>query len=239
MLKAVFFDIDDTLYSTTEFACRARTAAVRRMIQLGLNLDLDTCMRELEEVIAEFSSNYSHHFDKLLARLGPTATGDANPAILVAGAVAAYHATKDTDLVPFPGVLDTFRQLASSPLLVGIITEGLAVKQAEKLLRLGLYPYVAPGAVFISDQIGISKPNPKLYRRTLNVLDLEPSQAMYVGNRVTHDVDPPASLGMATVLFLHAGKYAGVSGKFQPDYTIQRFEELATILHRDFAVNFP
>jgi len=236
MLKAVFFDIDDTLYSTTDFARRARTAAVRRMTELGLALDVDTCMRELEEVIAEFSSNYPHHFDKLLARLGPHVIGDTNPAILIAGAVAAYHATTDTDLVPFPGVLDTFRQLASSPLIVGIVTEGLAVKQAEKLLRLGLYPFVSPAAVFISDQIGISKPNPKLYRRALETLDLKPPNAMYVGNRATHDVDPPASLGMRTVLFLHAGKYAGAPGKFQPDYTIESFKNLATILRRDFNI---
>ena len=39
------------------------------------------------------------------------------------------------------------------------------MKQAEKIHRLGVYPFLSPGAVFISDTIGISKPNPKLWQR--------------------------------------------------------------------------
>lgn len=236
MLRGVFFDIDDTLYSTTDFARRAREAATDRMIGLGLRIDRETCLRELEEVIAEFSSNYAYHFDKLLARLGGEALGDLNPAIVVAGAVAAYHDTKNTELVPFPGVAEVLEKLASTELIVGIITEGLAVKQAEKLLRLGLYSYVSPHAVFISDQIGISKPNAKLFKRALDETGIAAGEAMYVGNRATHDVDPPASLGMKTVLFEHGGKYSGTRGEVEPDYTIRSFEELLEILAADFRV---
>ena len=35
-LSAVLFDIDDTLFSTTVFASRARHAAVRAMVGMGL-----------------------------------------------------------------------------------------------------------------------------------------------------------------------------------------------------------
>ena len=37
-LKAIFFDIDDTLFSTTEFADRARRGAVDAMRRYGLRL---------------------------------------------------------------------------------------------------------------------------------------------------------------------------------------------------------
>lgn len=237
MLRGIFFDIDDTLYSTTDFARRAREAAVERMVALGLRIDRETCLRELQEVIGEFSSNYAYHFDKLLARLGAQTLGELNPAVVVAGAVAAYHDTKNTDLVPFPGVAGVLEKLAATDIVVGVVTEGLAVKQAEKLLRLGLYRHVSPGAVFISDQIGISKPNPKLFKRALDKTGISAGEAMYVGNRATHDIDPPASLGMKTVLFEHGGKYSGVLGETTPDYTIPSFEELLPILSADFGIS--
>ena len=67
-LAAVLFDIDDTLFSPTEFAQRARANSVRAMRAAGLSLTQEEVERELDEVIREFSSNYHHHFDKLLMR---------------------------------------------------------------------------------------------------------------------------------------------------------------------------
>ena len=53
-INAIFFDIDDTLYSTSDFARRARRNALRAMIGLGLNISLNVLSKELDEVIAEF-----------------------------------------------------------------------------------------------------------------------------------------------------------------------------------------
>ena len=57
------------------------------------------------------------------------------------------------------------RDLHQLELVLGVVTSGLTVKQAEKLLRLGVYPFLTPTAIYISEQIGINKPNVKLYRR--------------------------------------------------------------------------
>ena len=67
-LQAIFFDIDDTLYSTSEFSELARSAAIDSMIDAGLDLGREEIREELDEVIHEFSSNYEHHFDRLLLR---------------------------------------------------------------------------------------------------------------------------------------------------------------------------
>ena len=238
-LRSILFDIDDTLYSTTEFADHARRNAIRRMISLGLRMDEDEVMRELVEVISEFSSNFEFHFDKLLLRLPAEAHEGINRAILVAGAVMAYHEVKMKQLRPLPDVKACLKKLRKTELILGVVTMGPQVKQAEKILRLGLMDYIDPSAIFISDQIGIGKPNVKLYRKACQMLNIAPGEAMYVGDNAPNDVDPPNALGMSTVLVLREGKYAGIRGKTKPDHTINSFEELPDILRQQYGVKVP
>jgi putative hydrolase of the HAD superfamily len=234
-LKAVFFDIDDTLFSTTDFASKARRAAVEAMRRRGLRLPTEHILRELQEVIAEFSSNHEHHFDKLLLRLPRRSWDGVNPAILVAAGVQAYHDAKFHQLRPYPDVPPVLARLARTDLVRGIITAGLEVKQADKLLRLGLYDYFTPTAIFISDQIGISKPNSKLFQRACDEVGVAPRETMYVGDHPTHDVDPANALGMITV-HVRRGKHAPEQGRTKPAYTLKNFKELLTVLRKDFNV---
>lgn len=228
--KAVFFDIDDTFYSTTDFARRARRNALQAMISLGLNLPLSVLAKELDEVIAEFSSNYENHFDKLLLRIPRRAYEGVNPAILVAGAVIAYHQTKFRELAPYPDVRDALARLAKTDIIRGVITAGLAVKQSEKLIRLRLYRFLTPGAIFISDQIGIGKPNVKLYQRACAEVGVQPHSALYVGDNPVNDIDPANKVGMTTVLSCRSHKFLAVKGKTRPAYRIDNFHQLLRIL---------
>jgi putative hydrolase of the HAD superfamily len=237
-LKAILFDIDDTLYSTTEFAERARRNAVRAMIGMGLRVSEDEAYRELMEVISEFSSNYDRHYHKLLRRLQPEATAGVNPAVIVAAGVVAYHETKYEELKPFPDAGAALRELADkTDLTLGILTEGLEIKQAEKIVRLGIYPCLSPQAIFISDQIGISKPNPKLYRYALTHLGHLPEEVMYVGDNPLRDIVPAGSIGMVTVRSRRpGGKYRDLDSMPPADYEITSFEQLLAILKSDFGV---
>jgi putative hydrolase of the HAD superfamily len=235
-LKAILFDIDDTLFSTTEFARKARYNAVHAMVQAGLDVPEATVERELEEVLAEFSSNYEHHFDKLLMRLRPPSLARVNPALIVAAGVAAYHDTKFRELVPFDDVLPFLGALRKAGLRLGVITHGWTVKQAEKLVRLNLVPFLEPSAVFISDQIGISKPNPKLWTLALADMHLLPQEAMYVGDSPEQDVVAPRALGMITVWAARAAKHGLDGTGIQPDHTVQDFRELAAILRERYGV---
>jgi putative hydrolase of the HAD superfamily len=235
-LDAVFFDIDDTLFPTTAFARRARRNAVRAMCEAGIDASEEVVLKELEEVIAEFSSNYEHHFDKLLTRLGPRVTADRNSALIVAAGVAAYHDTKFRTIAPFDDVLPLLDELQSAGLIVGIITHGLAVKQAEKLWRLGVMRHVDPRAVFISDQVGINKPNPKLYQHALRALKLEPARTMYVGDNPEHDIAPPLSLGMPAVWASRAARRKPVDYGIEPTHQIANFGELRQLLRERYDV---
>lgn len=235
-LDAVLFDIDDTLFSTTEFARSARNNAVRAMIEAGLGLSESVVRAELDEVIAEFSSNYDRHFDKLLQRLRPSALRDINPALIVAAGVAGYHDTKFRELKPFPDVIPLLDGLGRAGLRRGIVTHGWTSKQAEKIVRLGLLSHIDRNAVFISDQIGISKPNPKLYQTALSDLRLAPDRVMYVGDSPAHDITPPAKLGMVTVWAKRAAKHSFGPDDVQPAHTVSDFEQLGQILREQYGV---
>jgi putative hydrolase of the HAD superfamily len=235
-LKAVLFDIDDTLFSTTEFAKRARSNSVRAMREAGLRLPQQELEHELEEVIREFSSNYHQHFDKLLMRLPTAAHAGVNPALIVSAGVVAYHDTKFQELKPFPDVKPLLRALRAAGIRTGIVTHGLTTKQAEKLVRLGLLDFFDPEAIFISDQVGISKPNPKLYALALRELGLSAAEVMYVGDNLANDIAPPNSLGMLTTWARRAARAGQDPDEITPDHVVEDFRELAAILREQHGV---
>lgn len=238
-LDAIFFDVDDTLFSTSEFAARARRAACEAMVEVGLRMDVDDVETELLEVVAEFTSNYENHFDQLLRRIPARTFKGVNRAILVAAGVKAYHDTKLTDLKPYPDAVALLQDLAGLDLIRGVITSGRTVKQAEKLLRLELYPYLTPTAIYISAQIGINKPNVKLWRRACSDLNLKPSHCIYVGDRLSRDIDPANALGMETVHLKRGGKHQGEVGDSPANHTIEHFDELRALLIRDHGLDLP
>lgn len=238
-LDAIFFDVDDTLFSTFEFAEKARWASCVAMHAAGLTLEPREIMDELREVVSEFTSNYDHHFDQLLRRIPKRHYKGVNPAILSAAAVVAYHDTKLRELTPYPDAIALLRDLAPLELVRGIITNGLTIKQAEKLLRLGVYPFLSPTAIYVSEQIGINKPNVKLYRRACSDLNLKPSRCMYVGDHPTKDVDPANALGMVTVRMRRGGRHDSVVGQTPPRHEVRDFDALRAILVAEYGLSLP
>ena len=235
-LDAIFFDIDDTLFSTTVFADKARRAAIDAMVRCGLQADRSLAIRELDEVLAEFTSNYGRHFDKVIERLGPEATAGVNKAIIVAAGVVAYHETKWRELQVHDDVYEVLKWLANMQLTRGIISAGITVKQAEKLVRLKLLEFLTPSAIFFTDQVGFSKPNPKLYRRVMQKMQLQPERCLYVGDNPTHDIDPCNREGLFTVRVRRSGRYANADGATEPNWEIRDFFELRRILVDEFGV---
>lgn len=239
MLRAIFFDIDDTLFSTSSFAERAREASVDAMLGMGVRASRETVLAELNEVVREFSSNYEHHFDKLLSRLPIDATAGLCAPLVVAAAVIAYHETKFRELVAYDDVTEVMRLLWRSGLTLGVITSGLTVKQAEKIVRLRVHRFIDPKAVFISDAVGIGKPNPKLYRRAVDRLGLAPSEAMHVGDHPINDVDASNAAGMISVWSRREGRHLHAQGASTPTHVIDNFWDLLDIVRERYGIDVP
>ena len=235
-LKAVFFDVDDTVYSITEFAHTARRNAIKAMIEAGLKIDEEEAYLELMQVIKEFGSNHGQHYDKLLKRFPPEIIEGSSPLIIKTAGIVGYHQTKAREFSAYGDAIEVLKILKGRGLRLGIITAGMELKQAEKIYRLGLHTIVEHDFIFITDHIGIAKTNPKLYMKACQRAGVSPSEVMYIGDNPPVDIDVPAKLGMQTILSRRGGKYKSVKGEMSPTYTVDNFYDVLDIIDSDYEI---
>jgi len=69
------------------------------------------------------------------------------------------------DLKLFSEVPKLFNELKISGLEVGLITNGPTAHQQDKIRQLRLTQFIREELIFISDQVGIAKPNPDIFHR--------------------------------------------------------------------------
>lgn len=222
-IDAVFFDLDDTLFDATGLAEKARMAAIESMIENGLaGVAPDHAYAVLQEVVSEFGSNYDGHFNMFLRRL------NQHSSRLVSIAIITYHRIKVQEIKLFPDVFEFLQNLRNmTSCTMGIITDGIPVKQHEKIFRLGLDPFFPH--VFISDEMGIRKPNAKLFELALVRTGQVPGRCLYIGDRFDHDILPAMKAGMQACWIHRKGKHdlpAPPAGGHRIDYEIADLGQL-------------
>ncbi len=192
MIKAVFFDLDDTLHNTTRLAKLARRAAMQAMTDKGLPMSADDASIALVNILKTRGSNYPHHFDILVEET----MGEKNDKIVAAG-IIAYHNTKFANMSPYRDSIPTLIKLKQMGLSLNIITNGRSIKQWEKIIRLGLEAFF--DHVVISENVGHSKPAPEIYNIALSLARCESEEALFIDNS-TECIKGAKDIGMATVL---------------------------------------
>ncbi len=193
MIRAVFFDMDDTLYDTSGFAAIARRAAVKSMVHNGLKCTEDEGYAQLMEIIKEKGSNYSKHFNILVEQIN----GVEDPLIIVNG-IITYHNTKFAMLKLEPESFSILLYLKSQGYKVGLITNGKELKQWEKLVRLGVYPFFDD--VVTSESVGVEKPNPEIFNIAMERLGVTAGTSLMIGNNFNADILGACEAGMQAML---------------------------------------
>jgi len=192
MITTVFFDLDDTLYNTTRLAKLSRQAAVHSMISKGLPLTLDEGIERLTKIIKEKGSNFSNHFDILVEET----LGRRDYKIISAG-IIGYHNTKFANITPFDDTLSTLIELRRMGLSLNIISNGRAVKQWDKILRLGLEAFF--DNVIISEEAGFKKPERDIYELAMTRSRCTACESLFIDNDEECILGAKA-IGMRTVL---------------------------------------
>lgn len=215
-IRAVCFDLDDTLYDYEAYA----EAGLRNAADL---LEARTGERVHEELHALYfeAGVTDGTFDRLLDR-------HDLPADLAADLVEAYHSATEP-LAPYDDAAEVLPVLASTHRL-GLITDGRGGH--AKLHRLGIGDYFE--AVLVTPTIGRSKRDAAVFERVLAALSVAPSAAAYVGDDPRVDFRVPNELGMETVR-LRRGRYVDLEPTEEaaaPDHDIDGLDGLDGLLSR-------
>ena len=191
--KAVFFDIDDTLLDTSHFAETARQAAIEAMVENGLPLTKDEAYKLLKKIISEKGSNYNKHFNVLTKEV----LGKEDPFLIALG-MTTYHNVKFALLRPFPRTTDILVYLREKGYRLGAISNGITIKQWEKLIRLRIHSFF--DSVITSQEIGIEKPNIEIFQEAMRQLNCKAEKSIMVGNKLDIDIMGAVNSGMKAVL---------------------------------------
>ena len=197
MIKGVLFDLDDTLYDSSSFADQARREAIKMMIDAGLNATEEEAYNILQRIIKQKGSNYNRHLDDLVKAI----MGHYEPKIITMG-IITYHNVKFALLRPYPDTIKTLIALKKMGLKLGVITDGITIKQWEKLIRLGIVDFF--DEVVTSEEFGLGKPNVEFFEYGIKKMGLNPDEAVYVGDRIDRDIIPANKVGMCAIRILKA-----------------------------------
>jgi len=115
-----------------------------------------------------------------------------------------YGGFQEIDL--YPDARDAVRALGANGYRVAVLANQPAPRTAE-LRALGINPDV----MAMSDELGVHKPDPAFYERSLALLGSPDANAVaYVGDRLDNDVRPAAAAGMRAV-WLRRGPWAALT----------------------------
>lgn len=213
-VRAVCFDLDDTLFDYHDYARAGLRAAADRLEERTDRSHLD----ELERLYFDDSVTEGT-FDHLVER------NDLDPD-LVDGLVEAFH-EPTTPLDPYPEtecVLDRLEDRYD----LGVVTDGRGGR--EKLDRLGIDDYF--DAVVVTPEFGGSKHGRAAFDAVLSTLGCDPGATVYVGDDPRVDFRIPNDLGMGTVR-LRRGRYADLDPEGDdaaPDVEIETLAGLPELL---------
>lgn len=103
---------------------------------------------------------------------------------------------------PYPDVADCLARLAGRPL--GLISNGDGVEQRRKLESLGLEDRFDP--VIISGEVGLSKPDPRVFQKACRQAGREPADCVYIGDQLETDALACQRIGLVGVWINRAGQ---------------------------------
>ena len=191
--RVVFFDVDGTLLDTSAFAETARKAAIGLMVDNGLPLDKDEAYGVLKTIIREKGSNYGKHFNVLTQ----VVLGHEDP-MLVALGMITYHNVKMALLRPFADTIDTLIYLKGQGYRLAVISNGITIKQWEKLVRLNVYSFF--DEVITSEEVGKEKPDKLIYDVAIRKMNGNPEKSVMVGNKFKEDGLGAVNAGLGAIL---------------------------------------
>ncbi|MBL7961367.1 HAD hydrolase-like protein, partial [bacterium] len=116
MIKAVIFDLDNTLVNFIVMKKRAITAAVEAMVDAGLDLPQEEIDQKIWKIYDERGFEHQKVFDDLLENM----FGKIDHKILASG-IVAYRQAREASLVTYPHVSSTLIELTKRGFKLAVV----------------------------------------------------------------------------------------------------------------------
>ncbi|MBR2133938.1 MAG: HAD family hydrolase [Eubacterium sp.] len=191
MIKAVLFDFDETLQD--------RTAAFEKYMDTFFDTfcpEIDEAEREKrkEDMRVTGKGGYVNREQWYEGLIKMWNWKDAPSNVLLA---KHYDETFGDHNVIFPNSKKLLKELKKRGYIVGVITNGPSYLQNHKMDTSGLRPYC--DIVVVSGDVGVHKPDPRLFTYTADKLGLKPEECCYVGDHPINDIQGARDAGMMTI----------------------------------------
>jgi len=221
VVRAIVFDLDNTLTDFMKMKADAITAAIDGMIDAGLRLPREAVRARIDAIYQEQGLEYQRVFDLLLE----SELGHIDPKILASG-IVAYRRARESALVLYPHVHMTLLELTKRGIRLGVVSDA---PQAQVWLRLcSLSLQHVFDAVVTFDDTRERKPSPAPFREVLRQLGVEAAEALMVGDWAERDVVGAKSLGMKTVFARYGDTFGTVESG--ADYDLDDVFDLVRIV---------
>ncbi len=229
-VRCVAFDADDTLWDFRTAMSEALVLAIEVVRadrpDVAAAIDVDELILRWEELYQAYvadpppggriSTLRPRSFEVVLAAVGVT---DPD---LVERMTAAYFSHRHGQVQLHPEVVEVFEELQER-FVIGLITNGTTDPEAGALAGRFTFRLAA-------DEIGIRKPDLRLFTMAAAAAGCHPSELVYVGDQPDHDVAAPQAAGCRGVWLNRTA--AVCPPGIQPDATITDLTELPGILAR-------
>jgi len=192
VVRAIVFDLDNTLVDFMKMKDDAVAAGIDGMIDAGLDLPRDAVRTRIDAIYRERGLEYQKVFDDFLV----SELGRVDPKILASG-IVAYRRARESALVLYPPVQMTLLELAKRGIRLGVVSDAPEPQVWLRVCALSLQHVF--DAVVTFDDTHERKPHPAPFRMVLERLGVVPEDSLMVGDWAERDVVGAKSLGMKTV----------------------------------------
>lgn len=188
-IEWIFFDIGNVIFSDTIAVCYIYEAIFAEAKKQNPNLRFADLLSERERFILE-ERDGGHHRRVGAKFLGADGYQRLKPYFLaeLSRNYALYHKV-------MPSAVDLIVNLASQYKI------GVAANQVsgcrDVLGESGILE--ALSLVWLSEEVGFSKPDSQFFEKLLERLDCHPEQTVMIGDRIDADITPAKRLGMKTI----------------------------------------
>ena len=216
-MKAVIFDLDNTLYNVEQYYLGA-FKKIAEYLSKKYNFPKKKIYGKLIGLWRKKTSMYPHLFDDLLNFF--------NLKNELKNVIKIFNNYKGK-LQPYPDVIPTLKKLKEKNYKLGLITNGNVKRQKRKIKLLKLYNLF--DAIIFTKELKHPKPSKIPFQEISIRLKTNPKECFYVGDNPFIDFEGAKKVGMKTIRILR-GEFKNIPKNEYIDYEIERIRDLLNIV---------